>query len=82
MNDPTMISIFVGIGVIVLIGGAGLVLSKSLGSVAEERLDGPDRANGQGGRRPICDRPPPAAVGHRPGRDRRSGRRSSPTPRT
>lgn len=40
MNDPTVISLFVGVAVIVLIGGAGLVLSKSLGSVAEQRLDG------------------------------------------
>jgi tight adherence protein B len=35
-----MISIFVGTAVILLIGGVGFVLSKSLGSVAEERLDG------------------------------------------
>jgi tight adherence protein B len=40
MNDPTLISVFVGLSVIVLMGGAGLVLSKSLGSVAEQRLDG------------------------------------------
>src|SRR4051794_14124191 len=40
MNDPTLISVFVGVAVIVLMGGAGLVLSKSLGSVAEQRLDG------------------------------------------
>jgi tight adherence protein B len=40
MNDPTVIALFVGVAVIVLIGGAGLVLSKSLGSVAEERLEG------------------------------------------
>ncbi len=40
MNDPTLISFFVGIAVIVVVGGAGLVLSKSLGSVAEQRLDG------------------------------------------
>jgi tight adherence protein B len=40
MNDPMLISMFVGLAVIVLIGGAGLVLSKSIGSVAEQRLDG------------------------------------------
>ncbi len=40
MNDPTLISMFVGLVVILLVGGAGLVLSKSLGSVAEQRLDG------------------------------------------
>ena len=40
MNDPLFISMFVGVAVIVMIGGAGLVLSKSLGSVAEERLAG------------------------------------------
>jgi len=38
--DPTLISVFIGVGVIVLIGGAGLVLTRSLGSVAEQRLDG------------------------------------------
>lgn len=40
MIDPTIISIFVGVVLIVLIGGMGLVMSKSLGTVAEERLDG------------------------------------------
>jgi tight adherence protein B len=40
MSDPTLISVFVGLSVIVLMGGAGLVLSKSIGSVAEQRLDG------------------------------------------
>src|SRR4051812_9353807 len=40
MTDPTMISMFVGAGVILLLGGATLVLTKSLGSVAEERLAG------------------------------------------
>jgi tight adherence protein B len=40
MIDPTVIAVFVGVAVIVLIGGAGLVLSRTLGSVAEERLDG------------------------------------------
>ncbi len=40
MNDPTVIAVFVGVGVLLLVGGAGLVLSKSLGSVAEQRLDG------------------------------------------
>ena len=40
MSDPTVISIFAGVAVILLMGGVGLVLSKSLGSVAEDRLDG------------------------------------------
>src|SRR5947209_8743774 len=35
-----MIPVLVGAVVILLIGGAGLVLSQSLGSVAEQRLDG------------------------------------------
>ena len=43
MNDPTLIPILVGLAVIVLTGGAGLVFSKSLGSVAEQRLDGLNR---------------------------------------
>lgn len=40
MSDPILISIFVGVGVILLIGGAGLVLGKSAGTLAEQRLDG------------------------------------------
>lgn len=40
MFDPTMIPLFVGAAVILLMGGAGLVLSKSLATVAEERLEG------------------------------------------
>lgn len=40
MNDPNLISMLVGLVVILLMGGAGLVFSRSLGSVAEERLDG------------------------------------------
>lgn len=40
MDDANVIPILVGLGVIVLMGGAGYVLSKSLGSVAEQRLDG------------------------------------------
>jgi len=38
--DPNLIAILVGGAVILLVGGAGLVLSKSIGSTAEERLDG------------------------------------------
>jgi tight adherence protein B len=40
MSDSTLIAIFVGIGVILLVGGAGLVLGKSAGTLAEQRLDG------------------------------------------
>jgi tight adherence protein B len=39
MSDPTLISVFVGVAVIVLFGGAGLVLSRSMNAVAEQRLD-------------------------------------------
>jgi tight adherence protein B len=39
MNDPTLISLFVGAAVILLVGGATLVLTRS-GSVAEQRLEG------------------------------------------
>ena len=38
--DPNLIAILVGGAVILLIGGMGLVLSKSAGALAEERLDG------------------------------------------
>ncbi|MFO0952865.1 MAG: type II secretion system F family protein [Isosphaeraceae bacterium] len=38
--DPTVVSIFVGLCVILLVGSLGLVFSKSPNSVAEQRLDG------------------------------------------
>ena len=40
MPDPIVLSVFVGVTVIVLFGGASLVLTKSMGEVAEQRLDG------------------------------------------
>jgi tight adherence protein B len=40
MDDATFYSIVIGIAVIVLIGGVGLVMSRSSGSVAEDRLAG------------------------------------------
>ena len=40
MDDATFFSIVIGIAVIVLIGGAGLAMSRSSGSVAEDRLAG------------------------------------------
>ena len=40
MDDATFFSIVIGIAVIVLIGGVGLVMSRSSGSVAEDRLAG------------------------------------------
>ena len=40
MSESLMISIFAGTAVLLLIGGVGFVLTKSLGSVAEDRLDG------------------------------------------
>ena len=40
MDDPAVLSIVIGIGVIVLIGGIGLVMSRSSGSAAEDRLAG------------------------------------------
>jgi tight adherence protein B len=40
LNDPMIVPMFIGLAVILLVGGAGLVLSKSLGSIAEQRLDG------------------------------------------
>jgi tight adherence protein B len=39
MNETLIIPIFAGIAVITLIGGIGLVMSKSAGTLAEERLD-------------------------------------------
>ncbi len=40
VNDPTVLSMIIGAGVIVLIGGLGLVMSRSSGTVAEDRLAG------------------------------------------
>lgn len=39
MNDPTIVSMFVGVAVILFVLGAGLVLSRSINTVAEQRLD-------------------------------------------
>jgi tight adherence protein B len=40
MFDPSILSIVIGVGVIVLIGGIGIAMSKSSGSRAEDRLAG------------------------------------------
>jgi tight adherence protein B len=40
MNDPMFLSIAIGLGVIVIVGGAGLTMSGSFGKMAEERLEG------------------------------------------
>jgi tight adherence protein B len=37
--DPSLIPILVGVGVIVVLGGAGLVLARPSGTAAEQRLD-------------------------------------------
>jgi Flp pilus assembly protein TadB len=40
MDDPAVLSIVIGVAVIGLIGGLGLVMAKSSGSAAEDRLAG------------------------------------------
>src|SRR3954447_6935485 len=40
MNESMLIPIFAGVAVLTLIGGVGLVMSRSNGSLAEQRLDG------------------------------------------
>ncbi len=40
MNDPTTLSIVIGVGVLVLVGGLGLLASRSTGELAEDRLTG------------------------------------------
>jgi tight adherence protein B len=40
LNDPNMLPILIGIGVIVVFGGIGLALSRSPGDLAEQRLAG------------------------------------------
>ena len=40
MDDATLIPMAIGMAVIILIGGLGLVMFKSSGSMAEDRLAG------------------------------------------
>ncbi len=40
MNNPTIVSMIIGVGVIVMIGGFGLVMSRASETCAEERLAG------------------------------------------
>jgi tight adherence protein B len=40
MNDPTVLSMIIGFGVIILVGGFGLLMSKPSGTRADERLAG------------------------------------------
>ncbi len=40
MSDPTVLSMIIGVGVVILIGGLGLVMSRSSEMRAEERLAG------------------------------------------
>ncbi|MGP0062648.1 MAG: type II secretion system F family protein [Isosphaeraceae bacterium] len=40
MSDPTVLSMIIGLGVVILVGGLGLVMSRSSDSRAEERLAG------------------------------------------
>jgi tight adherence protein B len=40
MDNAMIVSMVVGVGVIVLVGGVGLVMSSSFGKIAEERLEG------------------------------------------
>ena len=40
MSDPTVLSMIIGVGVVILVGGLGLVMSRSSDGRAEERLAG------------------------------------------
>ena len=40
LEDPTFLSMAIGIAVIVIVGGVGLVMNSSFGKIAEERLEG------------------------------------------
>jgi tight adherence protein B len=40
MDDSTLLSMFIGVGVIVVVGGVGLVMSGSFSKLAEDRLEG------------------------------------------
>ncbi len=84
MDDATFVSMVIGIAVIVLIGGLGLVMSKSCGSAAEDRLagliGGRKRAPSQEAR-PLQRHPGPARRRSTWG-VLRSGRAWSPTPKT
>ena len=83
MDDPAILSMVIGIAVIVLIGGLGLVMSKSSGSAAEDRLAGliggrrVRKAKKQDLSSGILARPAAIDLGVL-----RSGRAWSPTPKT
>ena len=81
MDDSMFLSMVIGVGVIVLVGGVGLVMSGSFGKLAEQRLEGltGGAGNGRGSSLPAasCSAPRPSTSA-----PARSGPSSSPTPRT
>ena len=82
MDDSMLISMMIGIGVIVLVGGVGLVMSGSSATLAEQRLDG---LTGQArGQRPRSRLVSGILLAPRPSTwaGARSGPSSFPTPRT
>ena len=83
MDDSMFMSMLIGVGVIVLVGVAGLVMSGSFGKLAEQRLEG---LTGRGSESEVAEqlaqRDPPAARRPSTSAPARSGPSSSPTPRT
>ncbi len=81
MDDSMFLSMVVGIGVIVLVGAIGFVMSGSFAKVAEQRLEG---LTGGGGKRTKEQLASGILLRPRPSTSEldRSGASSSPTLRT
>ena len=82
MDDSMFLSMVIGVGVIVLVGGLGLVMSGSFGKLAEERLAGLTGGRGKRTKKQTRQRHPGSAPRRSISAARRSGPSSSPTPRT
>ena len=68
MDDSMFLSMVIGVGVIVLVGGVGLVMSGSFGKLAEQRLEGLTGGRAETDRGAARQRHPAAALGHQPRR--------------
>ena len=79
-DNPMFVSMLIGVGVIVLVGGVGLVVTGSFGKIAEQRLEGLTSGTGKRKREQLVSgillRPTAINLGAG-----RSGQSSFPTPR-
>ena len=63
-DNPMFVSMLIGVGVIVLVGGVGLVISGSFGKIAEQRLEGLTSGTGKAEKQAARQRNPlrPTAI--------------------